>query len=88
MWDKIVELALTNGIWSALFVGLLIYQLKDSSRREKKYQETIQKLNSHLDAVEDIKEEIKEIRTAVLKSRGKVAWKKQKKTKLNPPKKP
>lgn len=66
MWQSLLELALTNGIWSALFVGLLIYQLKDSSKREKKYQDTIQKLNSHLDAVQDIKEEIKEIRSVVL----------------------
>ena len=66
MWEKIMELALTNGVWSALFVGLLIYQLKDSAKREKKYQDTIQKLNTHLDIVQDIKEEIKEIRSAVL----------------------
>lgn len=69
MWQKILELALTNGIWSALFVGLLIYELKDSSKREKKYQETIQKLNSHLEIVNDIKEEVKELRTAVLSSK-------------------
>lgn len=72
MWQEIFEQALTNGIWSALFVGLLIFQLKDSSKREKKYQETIQKLNTHLDIVEDIKEEIKEIRSAVLNSKGKL----------------
>ena len=66
MWQKIMELALTNGIWSALFVGLLVYELKDSSKREKKYQETIQKLNSHLEIVNDIKEEVKELRSAVL----------------------
>lgn len=72
MWQSILELALTNGIWSALFVGLLIFQLKDSAKREKKYQDTIQKLSCHLDVVEDIKEEIKEIRSAVLNSkRGK-----------------
>ena len=71
MFQKIMELALTNGIWSALFVGLLIYQLKDSAKREKKYQDTIQKLNTHLDIVEDIKEEIKEIRSAVLSVRHK-----------------
>ncbi len=72
MWQKIIELALTNGIWSALFVGLLIYQLKDSSKRERKYQETIAKLNMHLDCVSDIKEEIKEIRFAVLSKKGRV----------------
>jgi len=70
MFQKIMELALTNGIWSALFVGLLIYQLKDSAKREKKYQDTIQKLNNHLDIVEDIKEEIKEIRSAVLRTKS------------------
>ena len=69
MWQKIMELALTNGLWSALFVGLLVYELKDSSKREKKYQETIQKLNSHLEIVNDIKEEVKELRTAVLNNK-------------------
>lgn len=69
MWQDILELALTNGIWSALFVGLLIYQLKDSAKRERKYQDTIQKLSTHLDVVQDIKEEIKEIRSAVLNSK-------------------
>lgn len=71
MWEKIMELALTNGVWSALFVGLLVFQLKDSAKREKKYQETIQKLSTHLDVVQDIKEEIKEIRSAVLVSKRK-----------------
>lgn len=69
MWQDILELALTNGIWSALFVGLLIYQLKDSAKRERKYQDTIQKLSTHLDVVQDIKEEIKEIRSTVLNSK-------------------
>lgn len=66
MWEEIFQMALTNGIWSAMFLGLLIFQLKDSSKREKKYQETIFKLNTHLDVVGDIKEEVKEIRTAIL----------------------
>ena len=69
MWQKIMELALTNGIWSALFVGLLVYELRDSSKREKKYQETIQKLNTHLEIVNDIKEEVKELRSAVLSNK-------------------
>ena len=62
MWEEIFKLALSNGIWAVLFVSLLVYQLKDSAKREKKYQDTISKLNQHLDAVEDIKEELKEIR--------------------------
>lgn len=65
MWEEIFRLALSNGIWAVLFVGLLVYQLKDSAKREKKYQETITKLNAHLDAVEDIKQELMEIRQII-----------------------
>ena len=67
MWEEVFKLALSNGIWAVMFVGLLIFQLKDSSKRERKYQETISKLNQHLDAVEDIKEELKEIRQIIHK---------------------
>ena len=63
--------ALTNGIWAMLFVGLLVYLLQDSARREKKYQDTISKLNSHLDIVQDIKEDIREIRSNFIKKGGK-----------------
>ena len=76
MWQEIFNLALSNGIWSAMFLGLLIYELKDSAKREKKYQDTISKLNEHLDAVSDIKEEVKEIRKAVMA--GKVKRKNEK----------
>jgi hypothetical protein len=67
MWEEVFKLALSNGIWAVLFVGLLIFQLKDSAKREKKYQDTISKLNQHLDVVEDIKEELKEIRHIIHK---------------------
>lgn len=67
MWEEVFKLALSNGIWAVMFVGLLIFQLKDSAKRERKYQETISKLNQHLDAVEDIKEELKEIRQIIHK---------------------
>ena len=69
MWQEIFNLALSNGIWSAMFLGLLIYQLKDSNKREKKYQETIAKLNEHLGAVSEIKEEVKEIRQVVMNAK-------------------
>ena len=71
MWEEIFKLALSNGIWSAMFLGLLVFQLKDSSKREKKYQETIARLNQHLGAVSEIKEEVKEIRQAVMEGKVK-----------------
>lgn len=69
MWEKIVNLAISNGLFAVLFLGLLIYLLKDSSKREKKYQQTIEALNKHLDVVEDIEKNVEEIKTEVKSSR-------------------
>lgn len=65
MWDEILKVALTNGIFAALFVALLCYVLKDSAAREKKYQDTIEKLSNHLDVVEEIKQDVEEVKTMV-----------------------
>ena len=67
MWEKIVDLAVTNGIWAVLFLGLLIYLLKDSRAREAKYQDTIKDLNRSLEIVHDIKEDITEIKRTISK---------------------
>ena len=70
MWEEVFRLALANGLWAVLFVALLIYQLRDSSSREKKYQQTIYKLNNHLDVVEDIREEVKNIHLKIVRGKG------------------
>ena len=59
---KIINLAIQNGLFAVLFLGLLIYLLRDSSKREKKYQQTIESLNRNLNIVEDIEEDVKEIK--------------------------
>ncbi len=61
MFSEILQLALKNGLWAVLFLVLLFYVLKDSRKRETKYQNTIEKLNEHLNAVNDIKKEVGEI---------------------------
>ncbi|MDE5655125.1 MAG: hypothetical protein K2I46_05900 [Clostridia bacterium] len=61
MWDRILELAIGDGLWALLFCVLLIYELKDSRARETKYQNTISSLAKDLEYVKDIDEEIKEI---------------------------
>ena len=66
MWEEILKLTISNGIWAVLFVGLLVFQLKDSASREKKYQETISKLNEHLTVVNDLKNDINDIKEVVL----------------------
>lgn len=62
MWDRIIEFASTNGIWALLFCSLLIYQLKDGAAREKKYQETIDRLSGGLSAVRDLKGTLESVR--------------------------
>lgn len=54
MWEQIFDLALNNGLWAVLFLALLVYQLKDSRAREKKYQQTISELNVVLLKVNEI----------------------------------
>lgn len=39
MWEEIFNQALGNGLLAALFVALLIYVLRDTAKREAKYQE-------------------------------------------------
>jgi len=46
MWQEIFSAALSNGILSGLFVALLIYVLRDTAKREQKYQEIEQESRS------------------------------------------
>lgn len=62
VWEQIVNLAISNGLFAVLFLGLLIYQLKDSRTREIKYQETISQLGDALEIVKSVKEDVEEIK--------------------------
>ena len=66
MWDNILSMAINNGLWAGLFVGLMVYILRDSDKREKKYQEIIGNLTSRLVVVEEIKQDAKEIKKDVI----------------------
>ena len=61
MWEEIFKLAISNGIWAVMFLGLLVFQLRDSANREKKYQATINQLNEHLGVVNELKNDINDI---------------------------
>ena len=65
MWDEMLRLAVNHGLMAGLFVGLLIFVLRDSAKREKKYQETIKGLVSNLQVVKDIKQDVEEIKKKV-----------------------
>ena len=66
MWQDIINIIISNGIFAILFVSLLFIQIKDSKKREEKYQETIKKLSHHLDVVEDISEDVKEMKKIII----------------------
>ena len=69
MWNEIVNLAIKNGLWAVLFLGLFIFVIKDSSNREKKYQQTIRDLTQHLGIVKEIKEDVDEIKNVVFSNK-------------------
>jgi hypothetical protein len=57
-----LNIALGNGLWAALFVGLMVYLLKDTAKREAKYEEieksnreTLGKFADRLRVVNEIK---------------------------------
>ncbi|HBO49010.1 MAG TPA: hypothetical protein DD614_04195 [Clostridiales bacterium] len=65
MWEQIVNLAISNGLFAVLFLGLLVYQLKDSRTREQKYQMTIEKLGNSLEIVKQVKEDVEDIKDKI-----------------------
>ena len=69
MENEIVKTIASQGAWALLFVWLLFYVLKENSKRENNYQETINKLADKISIIEDIKEDVKEIKTKVDKER-------------------
>lgn len=71
MWEEIFNLALQNGLWAVLFLGLLIFVLKDSKKRESKYQDTIKDLTKNLGIVQIIKNEVEEIKQLINKTKKK-----------------
>ena len=70
LWEQIISVIVSNGIFATLFVGLFFYQLKDSKSREEKYQKTIEDLTIHLDLIEDVKEDVLELKSIVMNKRS------------------
>lgn len=62
IWKEIISIVVSNGVFAVLFVWLFWYQLKDSAKRETKYQQTIEQLTKHLEALEDVKQDIRDIK--------------------------
>ena len=65
MWESVIETVVANGAWAVLFCLLLIFELKDSRKREQKYQDTISTLGEKLGVVREVAEDVKEIKRGV-----------------------
>ncbi len=71
VWQDVVSVIISNGIFAVLFVILFCYQLKDSKNREEKYQKTIADLTDHLGVIDEIKEDIKYLKENITPKRRK-----------------
>jgi len=58
MVEQVMQVAMQSGIMATLFTGLLIYVIRDTAKREKKYQEIIDELSDSLKIVKEIKESV------------------------------
>ena len=67
MWNDVFNVAISNGIFAVMFVALLVYVLKDSRKRESKYQNIIDVLSSKLNTVDEIKQDVSEIKQSLVK---------------------
>lgn len=74
MENELFKLASSQGIWSALSVGLIFYILKTQEKRdikqeerEKSYQHIISKLTQKFNIVEVIKKDVEEIKEYISK---------------------
>lgn len=63
--DEIVSLVVANGVFAVLFCGLLVYELKDSRRREQRYTQTIKTLTERMETVNAIKSDTAEIKAGI-----------------------
>lgn len=72
MFDELVKVAATQGIWAILSCVLIVYILKaqetrdlKQEEREKNYQEIIKELTNKLDLLDSINSTISEIRNKI-----------------------
>lgn len=65
MENELIKVASQQGLGYLLFVFLLIYVLRTTGIRETKLQDIINKLTEKFNVVEDIKEDVKEIKSKI-----------------------
>lgn len=61
-WNVVLNVVSESGIWAMLFVTLLIILINSNNKREEKYQEIIRALANALKKVEEVKEDVEDIK--------------------------
>lgn len=63
--EELIKIGMNQGLGYGLFIFLLLYVLKTTGEREVKYQDLLDKMTDKFNIVEDIKEDVKEIKTKI-----------------------
>lgn len=65
--SSILETALEQGIWAALYIYLFFRMLKENSDREAQYQQTIKDLTNNVqNGIDSIQDHLKEIEESII----------------------
>ena len=72
MCQGILNIVISNGIFAVLFVLLLSYLLKDSARREKKYNDFIENISKNLTQALDLKKQTEDVKLSIEVTKDKV----------------
>lgn len=60
--SKIMEMAIEQGLWAALYLYLFFRMLKENKEREARYQTTIEQLSGNIEAgIEKIQSKLDEL---------------------------
>ncbi|SHJ25539.1 BhlA holin family protein [Clostridium cavendishii DSM 21758] len=65
--DELLREAVNQGLGYGLFVFLLLYVLKTTGERETRYQNMLDKLTEKFNIIEDVEEDVKEIKSHIFK---------------------
>ncbi len=61
-WNELIRIVVSNGIFAVLFVWLFFTQMRDSRKREEKYQQTIESLSKGLNVLDKLEEDVEDIK--------------------------
>jgi hypothetical protein len=68
MWEVILDYAINSGagLFTLLFIGLLVWVLRTNDKREQRYISITEKLANSLSCVETIKNDVDDIKSLII----------------------